>query len=161
LPIRMTLFTLPAIAALHSRNSLAKSPVSGSPKTPALSHWLERRYCLRYRLATSRDCLELTLYACRSREPDDPRLSTYSTPSAAVPVLFPKIAAERPAAGIIEPARARSGSRSPTSSIGFPKAPNKSLTSVTSVRSTCFASVVFRRRLYPAETDILRPSIRL
>src|SRR6266446_9211783 len=59
-PTRITLFTLPAIAALHSRKHWIDQ---------ALGCQLELWHCL-----WSLDHLEPTLYAPRSREPVDPSL---------------------------------------------------------------------------------------
>src|SRR2546423_6097516 len=56
-PTKITLFTLPAIAALHYRNT-------GFRQTP--SYPLELWHCLPW------DHLEATLYASHCREPDDP-----------------------------------------------------------------------------------------
>src|ERR1700704_6570418 len=71
-PIRITLFTLPAIAALHSRNPLTNHRTGRPLDAPDPSGTTSRRP---YTLADP---------AKRA----DPRLSTYSTDGPDVPVLF-------------------------------------------------------------------------
>src|SRR5580692_10631129 len=78
-PTRITLFTLPAIAALHSRHHCTGPP----PKPSAGGTGRRRRH--------ARDHLAPTLYARPAREPGDRRLSTYSISSRNVPVLFLQI----------------------------------------------------------------------
>src|ERR1700761_1717956 len=87
-PTRITLFTLPAIAALHSRQLLA----SISESAGAAPYWPKLR---RLRIPPWKsEFLGITLnrpYTLTGPAiPLDPRLSTYSSPTSNVPVLFQK-----------------------------------------------------------------------
>src|SRR5438874_6602502 len=87
LPTRITLFTLPAIAALHS---ISPAKIAGQPAACRPPSILDLSFCP---LSASVSGHLNDLYTRRRRRLSDPsasrRLSTYSIAPANVPALFP------------------------------------------------------------------------